>query len=439
VTRSALIAICWIHLLGAAPAPVIRAVIESPAPIIVGQAVRVRVSVLVPNYFMGQPDFPQFNMDDAIVVLPGETPENSNETIAGESYAGISVTYLVYPQQPASFKLPDVEIGVKYAANPPKSAEARLRLPSLTFDAVIPPQAADLDYFLPTTSLTVRQKLDKPLKDLRVGDTFTRTVTISASKLRAMLIPPTRFEAPNGITVYPKQAAVDDIKTNRGEFVQGRRVDSATYVIRKQGSYTLPEIRLQWWDLAAHKIRTATVPLIRFDALPSPSYHPEIAPEPEPTLAPVPAQTNGMKRYLRLAEITSISLFGVALLVWISLHFIPRLRKHWDQARRLHKNSEANYFHELRRACKAEAPEQIYPLLIGWLRRFRPGVPLTEFLRETADPELISQVDSVAAILFKTASTGNLSGRRMSSALQRVRSHERSEKVHRCALPPLNP
>jgi BatD DUF11 like domain len=85
----------------------------------VGQAVRVTVKVLVPNYFTGAPAFPELNMDDAIVVLPGEWPEHSNETVGQQTYAGISVAYLVYPQKPGSFKLPAAEIVVTYAAAPP--------------------------------------------------------------------------------------------------------------------------------------------------------------------------------------------------------------------------------------------------------------------------------------------------------------------------------
>jgi hypothetical protein len=215
MTRAVFFTLCGAQIAAAAAGPVVRTSIVSPRPIIVGQPVRVDVSVLVPNYFMGEPGFPQFNMENAIVVLPGETPRNSNETIAGQTYAGITVTYLIYPQQPGSFTLPKADVAVKYASDPPKSVEVHVALPTVTFEAVIPAEAADLDYFLPTTSLAITQKFDKPLDHVEVGDTLTRTITITASKLRAMLIPPTKFEGQDGIIIYPKQPSVDDIKTDR--------------------------------------------------------------------------------------------------------------------------------------------------------------------------------------------------------------------------------
>jgi hypothetical protein len=417
---------------------VIRASIAASSPIIVGQTVRVNVTVLVPNYFTGEPEFPQLNIDNAIVVLPEERPANSNESINGESYAGITKAYLIYPQQPGSYKLPHAEIVVQYAVQPPKSAEVRLPLPELSFEATIPLQAAGLDYFLPTASLTITQKFDKPMKDLKVGDTFTRTVIITAAKLRAMMIPPTKFEAADGIVVYPKQPAVDDIKTKQDEFVQGRRVDIATYLIRKEGSYTLPGIQIKWWDLAAHKIRTATLPAIHSTAAPNPAYSPELPPEPEPVVAPVQPKANPMKRYLRLAEIAGVVLVSLAILTWAWFRFGARLFSEWIESRRAYKNSEAALFAKLRKASRAGKAEDAYTSLLGWLRRFQPGVALGQFLANSADAELTQEVEALASQLYGSE-TSAWSGQRMDRALERVRFRRHYELQARQALPPLNP
>ena len=435
--RAAFVALCFSGLLAAAPGPVVRASIATPRPIIVGQAVRVNVTVLVPNYFMGEPEFPQFNLDNAIVVLPEETPQNSNETIAGQTYAGITVTYRIYPQQPGSFKLPKADVGVKYAADPPKSVEVHVPLPAVEFEAVVPPEAADLDYFLPTTSLKIAQELDKPLKNLRVGDTVTRTVTISVSKLHAMLIPPTKFEAQVGLAVYPKQPRVDDIKTDRGEFVEGRRIDIATYVIRKEGDYTLPAIQVEWWNLDRGKVERATLPAIRFTAVPNPAANPEIPPEPEPvteTAAPKPSR---FRQYLRLAELGAISVVVVALLLWAWLRFGTRLVHQWRDSRAAYRNSEAAFFNELKKASRAGNAPEAYSLLLGWLNRFRPGVGLGPFLSYSGDAELTREVELLASKLYGQG-ISSWSGERMIKCLQRVRSHSHRVRPHQ-SLPPLNP
>jgi hypothetical protein len=67
--------------------------------------------------------------------------------------------------------------------------------------------------------------------------------------MQAMLIPPLPFEAPDGIRIYPEEPAVQDQKTDRGDFVFGRRIQSAKYLIQKEGDYALPAIELKWWNL----------------------------------------------------------------------------------------------------------------------------------------------------------------------------------------------
>ena len=438
MTRTVFLTLFCVQLTTAATGPVVRASITSPRPIIVGQAVRVEVSVLVPNYFMGEPGFPQLNMDNAIVVLPGETPRNSNESIAGQTYAGITVTYLVYPQQPGSFTLPKADIAVKYAPDPPKSVEVQVALPTITFEAVIPAEAADLDYFLPTTSLVVTQKFDKPLNHVVVGDTLTRTVTITASKLRAMLIPPTKFEGQDGIIVYPKQPSVDDIKTDRGEFVQGRRTDTATYLIRKEGNYTLPPIQIQWWNLDGRKVQTAALPAIYFNAAPNPGYNPELPPEPEPVAPAAAPRPNRFKRYIRLGEVIAISLVTLVIALWVWFRLGTRVVKQWKESRQAYRNSEAAFFANLKKAARAGNAKEAYPLLLGWLNRFRPGIGLEHFLSNSQDPELSREVKSLGSILYGPG-TAPWSGERMVNRLERVRSERHHELRSHAVLPPLNP
>jgi hypothetical protein len=156
----------------AAQTPVVRAQLQPAEDILVGQPVRLVVSVFVPNYFTGSPDFPEFEIPNAIVVLPQDRPQNTNEQIGGLTYAGITETYIIYPQQPGDFQLPLAQITISYASSPPKSTVAHVSLPALAFHADIPAAAKNLDYFLPTTRLTIDQKWSPALKNIRAGDSI---------------------------------------------------------------------------------------------------------------------------------------------------------------------------------------------------------------------------------------------------------------------------
>lgn len=413
----------------AAQKPLVRASLDSAKPITVGEQVRVKVEVLVPNYFMGEPVFPQVNIDNAVAMLPEERPENLNATIDGAFYAGIARTYVVYPQQPGSFTFPSAQIEVKYASDPPNSATVSLAIPKITFNAVIPRGAEDLDYFLPTPSLTVTQKLDRPLKDLKTGDTITRTVTVTARRLRAMLIPPTRFLAADGVAVYTKEPRVTDIANERGDFMRGERVDAATYLIQKPGDYTLPEISIRWWNVDTRSIQTATIPAISFSAVPDVSYTPAIPPELPPASPPV--HKTSWRDYVSRALPAAALLLAVTGLVALWLLFGPGVSRYFKELWRARAHSEKTIFGTLRRACAKNQPHKAYSLLLVWVRIQGPSAE--RFLQGR-------EVEGLARSLYYSDRPQTWSGRDLAKALNRYRALGVDDgKKQATALPPLNP
>jgi hypothetical protein len=372
-------------------APVVHARLEPTTGITVGQPVRLVVEVLVPNYFTGSPDFPEFEIENAIVVLPQERAQNANERINGLTYAGITQTYTLYPQQPGDFQVPPAQIGVTYASKPPKSTRARVSIPALRFHADLPAAARGLDYFLPTTQLTMQQKWSGPLDKVRVRDTITRTITVSASKMQAMLIPPLPAQAPDGIRIYSGQPIVQDMKTNRGDFVAGRRTESTKF--EKEGDYTLPAIDLKWWNLSTKRLQTAVLPPAHFVASPSPGVATELPPEVEPVVVAQPEPVSFWKRY-RASQ-----------------------------------------------ACQRNSPGDAYSHLLEWLRLWRPGLNLQEFVAEAQDPELAAQIDELgSAVYANDGRTTAWTGAGLALALKRVRAKKFAvDAAVRSSLPLMNP
>jgi hypothetical protein len=382
-----------------AQTPVVRAHLEPKSNILVGQSVRLVVSVFVPNYFTGGVDFPEFELENAIVVLPQDRPQNSNMQINGVTYAGITQTYVLYPQQTCDFHIPPAQLSVPYAIAPPKSTTATPSLPALTFHADVPAAAKDLPYFLPTTSLTMTQRWSRPLKGLRTGDTVERTITVTASKMQAMLIPPLPLDQPDGMHVYPAEPVVHDQKTDRGDFIYGRRMQSAKYLIQKAGDYTLPAIKLQWWNLITHRLVTATLPETKFTAITNPDYVAELPPPPEAIAAVPVAKISLWKRYhSRIRIVLELIAVGFALLIasWLSRPAWARLSL-WLKQR---KTSEAACFRRLLHAVRANDAKQTYAELVRWFGMIYPGLPLHAAVKASADAALGSEISRLAQTIY---------------------------------------
>src|SRR5262249_36486450 len=94
----------------AAAQPRARARIAPKGEVLVGEQLRLDVTVLVPNYFLSAPQFPTFDIADAVVTLIDENALNTSETIGGDTFAGIRRSYAITPQRGGDFVLPPAEI-----------------------------------------------------------------------------------------------------------------------------------------------------------------------------------------------------------------------------------------------------------------------------------------------------------------------------------------
>jgi hypothetical protein len=403
-------------------APIVRTQLQPAGGILVGQPVRLIVSVFVPNYFTGSPEFPEFEMENAIVVLPQDRPQNTNERIGGVTYAGITETYTIYAQQPGDFQLPAAMITVPYASSPPKSTIARVPLPSVAFHADLPAAARNLDYFLPTTQLTMQQKWSSPLTNLRAGDSIERTITVTAIKMQGMLIPPLPFVGANGLRVYPDEPAVEDHKTDRGEFVYGRRTQSAKYFIQKEGDYTLPAVELKWWNLSTDRLTVATLPAVHFTAAPNANYEAELPPEPETITAAPVKRISLWIRYRIWIRVVLPCCTALLFVLWLSWRYVPSIYRKLQTWRQERQHSETAYFRNLQRSCRQNHAAPAYAWLLKWLALAYPNLPVHEFLLRADDPALLSETNDLGASLFaKSNRVTQWKGRELATLLRQHR------------------
>jgi hypothetical protein len=124
--------------------------------------------------------------------------------------------------------------------------------------------------------VVVTQTLDGDPGAVKVGDALTRTLETFAANTQAMMIPPPRFQAPEGVRLYPRDPVLNDVKTDRGDVTGGRRIDQVTYIFEEPGLYTLPAIEIGWVNADSGKRQVATAPAIRVSVAPAP------APPPNP-------------------------------------------------------------------------------------------------------------------------------------------------------------
>ena len=137
--------VLWLALPAAAQDPLVEMEFDADAPVVVGQPVALRLTVLVPTFMPQPPVLPSFETPDLMVRLNGRATNPTSRRIDGETWSGITRSYSLYPMVQGRFDLPAQEVGVVYMDA--TSTEQRVQIPTepVSFTAGLPEGADGLD------------------------------------------------------------------------------------------------------------------------------------------------------------------------------------------------------------------------------------------------------------------------------------------------------
>jgi hypothetical protein len=415
--------------------PRVQVEVHAKQPVLVGQQVEIGVRIVAPNYFLSAPVFPDLQIPGAVVTMPDETGINSSETVDGVTYAGIEKTYVFVAQQPGEFALPPLRIEFRYADDSAKPVTGSVELPPSKITVNLPAGATSLADAAPAARITIDQTLDRSVEGIKAGDALTRTLAIFAARTQAMMIPPTHFDAPDGVRVYPADPVLSDETRDHVGFVGGHRTDRATYVFEKAGDYTLPAIEIGWVDPATQQRQASTAPAIAVHVAANAAATAAIAPEP-PEQAPAPPPRKFAWRLW--ASVIALGIVLLATLLLIARRIVPDMRDVLAERRSERLDSEAHAFARVEQACRSNSPIAAYEALLAWC--LKCGWPsLASCVRTHPHPALGAQIERLESALYSTQPETPWNGAELLAALRDARNGTQRKRTRAPALPPLNP
>lgn len=374
-----------------ADGPHVRVEIK-PSRVVVGQGVILSLEVLAPNYMPAPPVLPDFQVRS--LVTRQTSARNFVEQHDGVTYAGVRYEFTISPMEAGTFAILGQSVTVTYAAEPPATRTVSMPIPKLDLQAFIPPEARDLNPFVSANNITVEQSVDRSSQNLEVGDSVTRTVTVTANGLPAMLIPPVVFAPVDGFAIYPSQPDLQDVTDGRSGLQKGIRTEQVVYLLQKTGDYNLPPISLSWWNVRDQKIERTHIDEVGLHVADNLAARPS-ANWPDPW-----SISDFLQRHW---QALSILLVGVVVLIWRLPSLMHAFTAWRDRRQKAHRESEACYFAILRCAVSSGDARKTYFSLLDWLERFVPlgRIGSTQILKRLAnDPALSAAVDALEQNLF---------------------------------------
>ena len=255
----------------AAQEPLVRSSLAKQDEMWVGQRITIVVELLVPGYFSGAPSFDLPGLKGMLLIPPSGSPVVGSEQIDGVTYTVQRYGLAVFSRLAGEQTVPAFPVRFFYKRQPldKDAIPAKGNTEPLKFTAKLPPGAENLGSIISARDLQVVESWKPEPGKAKAGDAFTRTITYTAPDVPAMAFPPFPVGKIDGLGIYPKDPLVLD-KSERG-VLSGKRIDSVTYVCERAGDFTLPAVKLTWFDLGSHELRTIDFPAHTFSVEANPA------------------------------------------------------------------------------------------------------------------------------------------------------------------------
>lgn len=401
--------------------PFARAVLDATGTVVPGQQVHLIVDVLAPGFFTSPPDFPLFDMPNALVTLPEGRAQNLVETVEGVQYSGIRKRYAIVPETAGTFSVPSISISFTYSADGTPT-KATVTTTQTELD-VVPAGVGNQLYS--ARDVAISQSFDRDPNTLKSGDALVRTIVVTAKETQAMLMPAVDAGYVSGLAIYIKPPKLEDgVSAGRGETLS-RRTDTVVYTTDAAGSFTLPAISYPWFDLDTATETSAELPEVTVTVAASLARR-GIVPE----LTPPFASHVEDRRAIALRIVAGLA---IVLAFW-ALRHVPfmlaqRLRavchsilqSHWYQLRLLRKT-----------ILKKPALD-VYAALQHWAAS--NGFATLQ-QRVEIDAELTREIKNLEALLF-SGGGGDFDRKCLAQRIARLKSRETIFELS--PFPPLNP
>ncbi|MEZ9595342.1 BatD family protein [Shewanella sp. 10N.261.52.F9] len=205
------------------------------------------------------------DLDGAQIKQLGED-KDSTEIVNGRRYRVIERNYAIIADQPGELTITgasfagDVLIesrrnGAMFSFN--ESRPTQTQAPKMT--VLINPIPADYHgEWLVSDLVVLKEDWPTTAVEYKVGDPITRTVTLLASNTDETSLPELTITAPASLKTYPEKAQRNTFL--RDNQMVSQLMQTTAIVATHAGTFTLPEIKVPWWNPHLNKQQYATLP-----------------------------------------------------------------------------------------------------------------------------------------------------------------------------------
>ena len=205
-------------------------------------------------------------VENSVVQQLG-SDQSYQEIVEGIRYDVTERRYVIFPQSSGELVIPPIyfsaTVGGRNGLNRllnRSSPSRQINLASDAHEITVKgiPDSFTGQTWLPAADLELSEEWAGDTDNASVGDSLTRNIRMRAKGLSSSLLPPIEYQEVPGLRFYPDQPVREDSASNDG--VTGSRTEGAAIVPSMTGEFTLPEIRIPWWNTETDRQEMARIP-----------------------------------------------------------------------------------------------------------------------------------------------------------------------------------
>ncbi|WP_448247391.1 BatD family protein [Thalassotalea agariperforans] len=371
-------------------------------------------------------------MTDANIVKLGQD-EQKEQIINGRRFQVIERKYAVSPQKSGEFSL-EMPLFSGQVSMPSQRRSGlfgfnQSKPVSVISDPItikVKPQPANFQgQWLPSELFTIHEEWQPEQSEFMVGEPITRTITITAAGIAKEQLPQVTMPANKGLKIYPDQPVLHS--GINGDRLVSQSVNNFAVVATVAGKFTLPEIRIPWWNTVNNRAEFATLPArtITVKANPELNMQAQTAKPIQPELPNTAASQSNLDNRQTIIVEQASWLQWLFLALWLITSLLWALVE-WRRKQNNKQEPQATDINQpylaLLAACKKNDGQQVLALLTPCLKTLYPNANITNIsqaLNTVNNSELTEAVNELQSSYYGK-STSTWQGKKLLSVIQHI-------------------
>lgn len=365
---------------------------------------------------------PETSDADAIIEQLGQVA-NYQKIINGVPYSVSELRFAVYPQHSGKLTFKPILFEGRVPTGRRSNSLfdqfmqsgtlKRMRSKSVSVTIKPKPENIPADAWLPAEQVSIEEDWSGDVTRLRTGEPVTRTLTITATGLTAEQLNDLKFAEIDGVKQYPDKAVLENQRKRDG--ITGHKQIKVAMIPTQAGSYTVPEIRIPWWNTRTGQREFATLDETVIEATgvagtpqmpPAAEIATPVAPGDAATAPGKTPATEPGDTVLRPGWWPWISLALAIGWITTALLLFSRQRQRTTPARTVRPVPILPLERAVEKACHRGDPGQTKDALLEWARVRWPQQAITSLadIADAVPDELGHQIAALNSTLYSAHS-----------------------------------